>query len=60
VLGADTKINLNPIERIIGEHDLDKLEMGATGETCDNAISVMYGARCSPLFVYVGCRDEQD
>ena len=32
MLGADTKINLNPIERIIGEHDLDKLELGATGE----------------------------
>ena len=50
VLGADTKINLNPIERIIGEHDLDKLIGGAAARKC----------RCSPLFVYVGCRDEQD
>ena len=29
MLGADTKINLNPIERIIGEHDLDKSRLGA-------------------------------
>ena len=50
MLGADTKINLNPIERIIGEHDLDKLIGGAAARKC----------RCSPLFVYVGCRDEQD
>ena len=26
-LGVDTKINLNPIERIIGEYDLDKLKL---------------------------------
>jgi len=41
-LGADTKINLNPIERIIGEHDLAKLEGGTAARKC----------RCSLLFVY--------
>ena len=49
-LGADTKINLNPIERIIGEHDLDKLIGGTAARKC----------RCSLLFVYVGCGGEQD
>ena len=42
MLGADTKINLNPIERIIGEHDLAKLEGGTAVRKC----------RCSLLFVY--------
>ena len=50
MLGADTKINLNPIERIIGEHDLDKLIGGTAARKC----------RCSLLFVYVGCGGEQD
>ena len=28
MLGTNAKINLNPIEGIIGEHDLDKLKLG--------------------------------
>ena len=46
MLGADTKINLNPIERIIGEHDLAKLRLGARRRTSVvvASYSCMWGA----------------
>ena len=50
MLGADTKINLNPIERIIGEHDLDKSRLGAR-----RRISVVV-ASYSCMWGAAGCR----
>ena len=53
MLGADTKINLNPIERIIGEHDLDKL-IGGTAAHISVVVasySCMWGAVVSRIRV---------